>query len=71
MLDNLVNDVEKENEVMKLEKEDAQGDYEKLMADAEDKSAADSTSMSDAEGALAETDEQMGTTLRMFLAMCR
>jgi chromosome segregation ATPase len=61
MIDNLVNDVEKENQVMKLEEEDAQDDYEKFMADAKDKRAADSKSMSDAEGTLAETDEQMVT----------
>jgi len=61
MIDNLVNDVEKENQVMKLEEEDAQDDYEKFMADAKEKRAADSKSMSDAEGSLAETDEQMVT----------
>jgi len=61
MIDNLVNDVEKENQVMKLEEEDAQDDYEKFMTDAKEKRAADSKSMSDAEGALADTDEQMVT----------
>jgi peptidoglycan hydrolase CwlO-like protein len=61
MIDNLVNDVEKENQVMKLEEEDAQDDYEKFMADAKEKRAADSKSMTDAEGSLAETDEQMVT----------
>jgi chromosome segregation ATPase len=61
MIDNIVNDVEKENQVMKLEEEDAQDDYEKFMADAKEKRAADSKSMSDAEGTLAETDEQMVT----------
>jgi predicted nucleic acid-binding Zn-ribbon protein len=61
MIDTLVNDVEKENQVMKLEEEDAQDDYEKFMQDAKDKRAADSKSMSDAEGTLAETDEQMVT----------
>merc|ERR1719329_168994 len=44
--DHLVNDVEKENEVMKLQKDNAKGDYERLMADAGDNRAADSTSMS-------------------------
>merc|ERR1719453_177659 len=61
MIDNIVNDVEKENQVMKLEEEDAQDDYEKFMSDAKEKRAADSKSMSDAEGTLAETDEQMVT----------
>merc|ERR1711957_636257 len=61
MIDTLVNDVEKENQVMKLEEEDAQSDYEKFMGDAKAKRAADSKSMSDAEGSLAETNEQMVT----------
>jgi len=61
MIDNLVNDVEKENQVMKLEEEDAQDDYEKFMEDAKSKRAADSKSMTDAEGSLAETGEQLVT----------
>jgi len=61
MIDTLINDVEKENQVMKLEEEDAQGDYEKFMGDAKNKRAEDSKSMSDAEGSLAETNEQMVT----------
>jgi len=61
MIDTLINDVEKENQVMKLEEEDAQDDYEKFMADAKTKRAADSKSMTDAEGSLAETDEQLVT----------
>jgi len=61
MIDNLVNDVEKENQVMKLEEEDAQDDYEKFMGDAKEKRAADSKSMTDAEGSLAETSEQLIT----------
>jgi len=61
MIDTLVNDVEKENQVMKLEEEDAQSDYEKFMGDAKAKRADDSKSMSDAEGSLAETNEQMVT----------
>lgn len=61
MIDTLINDVEKENQVMKLEEEDAQSDYEKFMGDAKNKRAEDSKSMSDAEGSLAETNEQMVT----------
>jgi len=45
---NIVNDVEKENQVMKLEEEDAQEDYQKFMVDAKEKRAADSKSMFDA-----------------------
>merc|ERR1719443_162699 len=61
MIDTLINDVEKENQEMKLEEEDAQGDYEKFMSDAKAKRAEDSKSMNDKEGALADTDEQMVT----------
>jgi len=61
MIDTLINDVEKENQQMKLEEEDAQSDYEKFMGDAKNKRADDSKSMSDAEGALADTNEQMVT----------
>merc|ERR1719230_2170276 len=61
MIDTLINDVEKENQVMKLEEEDAQSDYEKFMSDAKAKRAEDSKSMSDAEGSLAETNEQVVT----------
>merc|ERR550514_2233201 len=61
MIDMLINDVEKENQVMKLEEEDAQSDYEKFMTDAKNKRAEDSKSMNDQEGALADTNEQMVT----------
>ena len=61
MIDTLINDVVKENQVMKFGEEDAQSDYEKFMSDAKAKRAEDSKSMSDAEGALAETNEQMVT----------
>jgi len=61
MIDTLINDVEKENQEMKLEEADAQDDYEKFMGDAKNKRADDSKSMNDAEGALADTNEQMVT----------
>merc|ERR1712170_68180 len=61
MLDTIINDVEKENQIMELEEKDAQDDYEKFMADAKAKRADDSKSMSDKEGALAETTEQLVT----------
>merc|ERR1719222_624705 len=59
MIDNLINDVEKEIQIMKLEEKDAQGDYEKFMGDAKAKRAEDSKSQSDKEGALAETTEEL------------
>merc|ERR1719465_56325 len=59
MIDNLINDVEKENQVMELEEKDAHEDYEKFMEDAKAKRAEDSKSQSDKEGALAETEEEL------------
>merc|ERR1719263_1819269 len=61
MIKSIIADVEKEIQVMKLEEEDAQSDYEKFMGDAKAKRAEDSKSMSDKEGALAETTEQLVT----------
>merc|ERR1719326_2213752 len=59
MIDTLVNDVEKEMQVAKLEEKDAQGDYEKFMDDAKAKRAEDSKSMTDKEGALADTQDSL------------
>lgn len=59
MIDMLVNDVEKDIQTAKLEEKDAQGDYEKFMDDAAAKRAEDSKSMTDKEGALAETQEEL------------
>jgi hypothetical protein len=59
MIDTLVNDVEKEMQEAALEEKDAQGDYEKFMTDAGNKRAEDSKSMTDDEGALAETQESL------------
>jgi len=61
MIDTIVNDVEKETQIMELEEKDAQSDYERFMGDAKSKRAEDSKSMSDKEGALAETDEALVT----------
>jgi chromosome segregation ATPase len=57
LIDMIINDVEKENQVMELEEKDAQGDYEKFMKDSSDKRAEDSKSMTDKEAALAESEE--------------
>merc|ERR1719498_1568217 len=59
MIDTLITDLEKENQVMELEEKDAQEDYEKFMEDAKAKRAEDSKSQSDKEGALAETEEEL------------
>jgi len=57
LIDMIINDVDKENQVMELEEKDAQGDYEKFMKDSSDKRAEDSKSMTDKEAALAESEE--------------
>jgi len=57
LIDMIINDVDKENQVMELEEKDAQGDYEKFMKDSADKRAEDSKSMTDKEAALADSEE--------------
>jgi len=59
MIDTLVNDVETEMQQAKLEEKDAQSDYEKFMDDAGAKRAEDSKSMTDKEGALADTQDAL------------
>merc|ERR1740133_327928 len=59
MIKSIIADVDKEIQVMQLEEKDAQSDYEKFMGDAKAKRAEDSKSMSDKEGALAETTEAL------------
>ena len=66
MIDTLVNDVEKEMQEANLEEKDAQGDYEKFMTDAGNKRAEDSKSMTDKEGALAETQESLVTNKELL-----
>jgi hypothetical protein len=61
LIDMIINDVEKENQVMELEEKDAQGDYEKFMSDAKAKRAEDSKSMTDKEAALADTSDSLVT----------
>jgi chromosome segregation ATPase len=59
LIDMIINDVDKENQVMELEEKDAQGDYEKFMKDSADKRAEDSKVMTDKEAALADTEESL------------
>jgi hypothetical protein len=59
LIDNIINDVEKENQIMDLEEKDAQKDYEKFMSDATAKRAEDSKSMTDKNDALANTEESL------------
>ena len=53
MIDLLVKDLDKEMTVAKAEEKDAQGDYEQMMSDSAEKRAADSKSLGNKEGALA------------------
>jgi chromosome segregation ATPase len=59
LIDMIINDVDKENQVMELEEKDAQGDYEKFMKDSSEKRAEDSKSMTDKEAALADAEESL------------
>jgi len=61
MIDLIVADVEKEIQTMDLEEKDAQKDYEGFMADASDKRAQDSKSITDKESAKAETEAEHET----------
>jgi len=59
LIDLLINDVEKDNQVMELEEKDAQKDYVRFMDNASKKRAEDSKSQTDKEGALADTESQL------------
>merc|ERR1711865_940177 len=59
MIDLLVADLDKEIQTMDLEEKDAQKDYEGFMADASDKRAQDSKSITDKESAKAETETEL------------
>jgi len=59
MLDTIINDVEKENQIMDVTEKDSQKDYERFMSDAQGKRAADSSSLNNRKGALASTKSQL------------
>merc|ERR1719231_1056062 len=61
MIDLLVADIDKENQIMEVEEKDAQKDYEEFMSDAAAKRAADSKSITDKESLKAETESQLET----------
>merc|ERR1719217_1532769 len=56
MIDLLVGDIDKENQIMEVDEKDAQSDYETFMADASEKRAQDSKSITDKEALKAETE---------------
>merc|ERR1719181_1095723 len=57
MIDLLVADIDKENQIMKVDEEDSQKDYEKLIADSAEKRALDSKAITDKESAKAEAED--------------
>jgi len=59
LIDLLINDVEKDIMTADLEEKDAQKDYVRFMDNAAKKRAEDSKSMTDKEGALADTETQL------------
>merc|ERR1719439_121793 len=61
MIDLIVADVDKEIQTSEVDEKDAQKDYEKFMADASEKRAQDSKSITDKEAAKAETEDQLQT----------
>jgi len=61
MIDLIVADVDKEIQEMEVEEKNAQKAYEGFMSDASEKRAQDSKSITDKEGALAETEGELQT----------
>merc|ERR1719353_1515228 len=59
MIDLLVADIDKENQIMEVDEKDAQKDYEQFMGDAKEKRAQDSKSITDKESAKAEAEDQL------------
>merc|ERR1719198_520578 len=57
MIDLLIADIDKENQVMELKEKDAQKDYEKLISDSAEKRALDSKAITDKESAKAEAED--------------
>merc|ERR1719272_986586 len=59
MIDLIIADVDKEIQSSEVEEKDAQKDYETFMSDASEKRAQSSKSITDKEGAKAETEEEL------------
>lgn len=62
LLDMLIKDMTKENQVLELDEKHAQEEYETFMGDAKKKRAIDAKSITDAEGAKAEVEASVGAT---------
>merc|ERR1719440_2277992 len=61
MIDLLVADIDKDNQTMEVEEKDAQKEYETFMADASEKRAQDSKSITDKTALKADTESQLQT----------
>jgi len=61
MIDLLIADIDKENQIMEVDEKDAQKDYETFMSDASAKRAEDSKAITDKESAQAEAETQLQT----------
>ena len=61
MIDILVADIDKENQIMEVEEKDGQKDYESFMSGSSEKRALDSKAIVDKESAKAETETQLET----------
>jgi septal ring factor EnvC (AmiA/AmiB activator) len=59
MIDLLIADIDKDNQIMEVEEKDAQKDYETFMEDSSEKRALDSKAITDKEAAKAETETQL------------
>merc|ERR1719498_1299711 len=59
MIDTLVADLDKDNQVMEVDEKNAQKEYETFMSDASEKRALDSKAITDAESAKAETESDL------------
>jgi len=59
MIDLLIADIDKENQVMNVEEKDAQSDYEKLVSDSAEKRALDSKAITDKESAKAAAEAEV------------
>jgi len=59
MMDVLINDLKKENTEMEHDEKEAQGEYEKFMADSADKRAIDAKAVAEKEAARADTTAKM------------
>merc|ERR1719327_2134130 len=61
MIDLLIADLDKDNQIMEVDEKDAQKEYEQFMSDSAEKRALDSKAIGDKEGAKAEAETQLQT----------